>query len=243
MRCNPCSGRSKTTARALAAVTLAFAFAPDARAATFLTTLRTAFDTAQPGKVDYALNAANIVKATQLSGVSLTTDYTFLGFALDYPAAKTGLPFDFQLSSLTPYRLHYRKLFAAPFGPEGLSAGNVDPSTANDFEIRFTGGKAVKAFGFNHLDNEGGPDTLHVFNAAGVQIATLAVPTGKEQFLAVTSDEPISRVVFDDGGNDYSGFNGLTFGFVPEPGAAAMAIFPGCAALMRRVRRRASNRT
>jgi hypothetical protein len=214
-----------TTSRALAATVAALAFATDARAATFLTTLRTAFDTAQPGKVDYALNAASIVKATQLSGVSLTTDYTLLAATLDYPAANTGLPFDFQLGSLTPYQLHYRKLFAAPFGPQGMSAGNVDPPFGNDFEIRFTGGRPVKAFGFNHMDNEGGPDFLHVFNAAGVEIATLAVPTGKEQFLAVTSDETISRVAFDDGGNDYSGFNGLTFGFVPEPGAAATSTF------------------
>ena len=239
MRRNPRFGRSTTSGALAAAAILASAYASDASAATFLTTLRSAFDSAQPGKVDFAVNAANIVKATQLSGVSLTTDYTFLGFTLDYAAAKTGLPFDFQLNSLTPYRLHYRNnIPVGSFGPEAMSAGDVQASNGNDFEIRFIGGKAVRAFGFNHIDNEGGADHLRVYNASNAEIGDFVIPLIKNQFLGVTSDEVISRVVFDDGGTDYSAFNALTFGFVPEPGAGGLTLGLAGAALTRRVRRR-----
>jgi hypothetical protein len=38
--------------------------------------------------------------------------------------------------------------------------------------------------------------------------------------MGVTADEPITRVFMDDDPVDISFFNGLVFGYVPEPSAA-----------------------
>src|SRR5260221_10780957 len=95
--------RSRGCAVVVGAVVIAICCVPSQATVNFYTD-RAAFNQTQPVRNDFDLNASNTVKATQLSGVTLNNDYTFLASTLDYTSAKTALPFNFQLNSLTNFQ-------------------------------------------------------------------------------------------------------------------------------------------
>ena len=192
-------------------------------------------DAAQPVVRDFALTAADVLLANEVT--SLPGDGTRLpGQNLTFPAAATGFGFDFRLHNLTDWPFTFRTSLAGPLGATGLMAGEPQAGNGSDWEIILTGPETVRGFGFDLIDNEGGPDRVLVYGRDGALVGTSAPLTSQYTFVGVISDVPIGRVVLDGPDGDISAFNDLRLAYIPEPGALTAAA--ACALLLvRRLRR------
>lgn len=192
-----------------------------ARAAVF-TTDAFAWAAQKTDQTTFSLTANDLVKSDEIT-VAPTTNLTTLGPTLTFPSAATGVPTSFQLHSLTQWPWEYRNNVTLPFGPFGISAGNVQAQDGTDWEILFTAGEPVLGFGFNMIDQEASPDQVSVYHANGALLGTFTIST-QHTFVGVTSPVPIARVVLDGDPVDYSAINGLRISALPEP-TAATAVF------------------
>jgi hypothetical protein len=173
----------------------------------------------QPVVRTLAMSAMDVLKAAEITSLPANGSKS-PGQTLTFGAADTGFDFGFQLDALTVWPFTFRDDLSGPLGAAGLTAGEVQAQNGSDFDIRLATGRPVYAVGFNFIDNEGDPDALKVYGANGALLATIAGPFAKYSFMGVTADEPITRVFMDDDPVDISFFNGLVFGYVPEPSAA-----------------------
>lgn len=192
----------------------------------------------QPIVRSLPMTASDVLKATEITSLPVNGSKS-PGQTLTFGAADTGFDFGFQLHALTAWPFTYRDGLSTPLGTTALTAGEVQAQNGSDFEIRLTGGRSVHAVGFNFIDNEGDPDQLKVYGTDNALLTTISGPFAKYSFMGVTSDVPIGRVFMDDDPVDISFFNGLTFGYVPEP-SSAVALTLGAIVLLRRRKRCAS---
>jgi hypothetical protein len=191
----------------------------------------------QPTVLNWALSATDVLASDEITTLP-SNESKSPGQTLTFPKSSTGFDFGFQLKALTVWPFTFRTDLAGALGAVGLTAAEVQAQNGSDWQITFTGGREVHAFGFNFIDNEGNPDQLRVYGPGDALMATFPGPFDKDTFLGVVSEEPITRVVMDDDPVDASFFNGLQFGYVPEPSGSLLAAVGMTGWLGRRAARR-----
>jgi hypothetical protein len=201
-----------------------------ARGAVLFTNNSATWAALQPVRRSMALTAQDVQLSTEVNAV-LTNEQTTGGKTLTFPGADTGFDFSFRLKSLTNWPFTYRDNLPGPSGTKALTSANVQVRDLSDWEVAFTGGREVRAFGFNLIDNEFTPAQVLVYGAGDVLLGSSGNITAQNTFVGVTSDAAISRVMFDHD-VDVAFFNGLMFGYVPEPsgvGLLMVGAWAGCA--------------
>ena len=161
-----------------------------------------------------------------------------LGSVLTFEAANTNLLRSFSLMSMNvpsqlPRGLVFDDSEAGLAGPRNISIGDADgtgdPITRSlyeddDWQIDILSGPGLTAFGFTIIgNNESIAESLQFFSGATLigTITDLASGAGSNaRFLGVVTDEPITRIVFDedevDPGPDYDDIAIRDFRFAEE---------------------------
>ncbi len=156
---------------------------------------------------------------------------------LTFDTINTPVSPSFTIHSLDAPGFHYRDEF--PDVGEGLIFNPLDYD-ANDWDVVFSGAP-ILAFGVNLIssDNSTG-ESFSVFGQNGLIGSTMGIPDGSHSviFLGVISDEPITRVVFDENSSDGDniGIADLQFSAVPIP-SSIMLLGPALLAIGLHLRR------
>ena len=183
----------------------------------------------------FGMSSANILTAVEVT--SAPSPNAELGSTLTFKASNTPLSRSFNLKAL---QSGASLVFADTDGFDlfplgGISIGNENDHTDDDWEINLLDGPPLNAFGFSLLGNEGGalPNSFSVFGSSGLLGTTTniplsgAIPGGPHgsAFLGVvmTEGEVITRLEFDEASDSddigIDNFRFATTAVVPAPSA------------------------
>ncbi|MHC4474102.1 MAG: hypothetical protein ACYTEL_00555 [Planctomycetota bacterium] len=149
----------------------------------------------------FSTSPLNIATADEVT--SPLVDFTPLGSTLTFRAVNTGLSRTFVLEALEPGAdIVFRN---ASYGEE-LSIGAHEVHEDDDWQMTFSGGPPLYAFGFDLIgNNDPGTNNEELFSVYGLDDSLLGTtqppfwpPSTVYGFFGVVSNTPIGRVEFDE---------------------------------------------
>lgn len=161
---------------------------------------------------EFPTAADNLADANEI--VSISTGNFDLGSVLTFESANTGLSRSFILVSTNiPPDMHRGLVLddseAGLAGPRNISIGDADgigdPSTRSlyendDWRLGIYSGPSLTAFAFTLVGNDESIAESLSFYSGNILIGSLVdlKTMGRSRFLGVTTDEPITGIVFDE---------------------------------------------